>query len=47
MGIINKICEENNVPILFMSMDTNTSKVGFETRVEAFVDMIEMRMKNG
>ena len=43
MGIINKICEENNVPVLFLSMDANTSKVGFETRIEAFLDMIEMR----
>ena len=43
MGIINKICEENDMPVLFMSMDTNTSKVGFETRIEAFLDMIEMR----
>ena len=44
MGIINKICEENNMPVLFLSMDLNTSKVGFETRIEAFLDMIEMRM---
>lgn len=46
MGIINKMCEENNMPVLFMSMDTNTSKVGIETRLEAFYDMIEMRKKN-
>ena len=46
MNIINKMCEENNMPILFMSMDTNTSKVGIETRIEAFYDMIEMRKRN-
>ena len=46
MGIINKICEENDMPVLFMSMDTNTSRVGFETRIEAFLDMIEMRLNN-
>ena len=46
MGIINKMCEENNMPVLFFSMDANTSKVGFETRIEAFLDMIEMRKKN-
>lgn len=45
MSIINKMCEENNMPVLFMSMDTNTSKVGIETRLEAFYDMIEMRKK--
>ena len=47
MGIINKMCEENNMPVLFISMDANTSKVGFETRIEAFLDMIEMRKNNG
>lgn len=46
MGIINKMCEENDMPVLFMSMDANTSNVGFETRLEAFYDMIEMRKKN-
>ena len=46
MGIINKMCEENNMPVLFMSMDANTSSVGFETRLEAFYDMIEMRKRH-
>ena len=46
MSIINKMCEEANIPVLFMSMDTNTSKVGMETRLEAFYDMIEMRKQN-
>lgn len=46
MGIINKMCEESNMPVLFLSMDANTSNVGFETRLEAFYDMIEMRKRN-
>ena len=46
MSVINKMCEENNMPVLFMSMDINTSKVGMETRLEAFYDMIEMRKNN-
>lgn len=46
MGIINKMCEESNVPALLLSMDSNTSNVGFETRIEAFLDMIEMRKRN-
>lgn len=46
MSIINKMCEEANMPVLFMSMDTNTAKVGIETRLEAFYDMIEMRKKS-
>lgn len=46
MGIINKICKENNVPVNFFSFDTNTSEVGIKTRIEAFVDMLEMRKKH-
>lgn len=43
MGIINKICKDYDVPVLFFSFDANTSKVGIQTRLEAFKDMIEMR----
>ena len=46
MGIINKMCEDSSMPVIFLSMDSNTSKVGFETRIEAFLDMIEMRKSN-
>lgn len=46
MPIINKIAKENNVPVIFFSFDTNTSKVGMKTRIEAFVDMLEMRKYN-
>lgn len=46
MGIINKICKEYNMPILFFSFDSNTGIEGIKTRIEAFYDMIEMRKKN-
>lgn len=45
MGIINKVCSDSNVPVMFLSFDSNTSKVGLQTRLEAFKDMIEMRKK--
>ena len=45
MPIINKICNEYDVPVIFFSFDANTSQVGIETRLEAFYDMIEMRRK--
>lgn len=45
MPIINKICDEYDVPIIFFSFDSNTSEVGIKTRLEAFYDMIEMRKK--
>lgn len=46
MPIINKICSEYNMPVLFFSFDSNTSEVGIKTRIEAFYDMIEMRKNN-
>lgn len=45
MPIINKICDEYDVPVIFFSFDSNTSEVGIKTRLEAFYDMIEMRKK--
>lgn len=46
MPIINKICKQYNVPLLFFSFDANTSEVGFQTRIEAFYDMIERKKSN-
>ncbi len=43
MPLIEKVAEEHDVPVLFLSMDMHTSKVGFLTRMEAFCDMLEMR----
>mgnify|MGYP004603694487 FL=1 len=43
MPIINKVCNNYNVPIIYFSFDSNTSEVGIKTRLEAFYDMIEMR----
>lgn len=46
MPVINKVCNDYNVPIIFFSFDSNTSEVGIKTRIEAFYDMIEMRKDN-
>ncbi len=46
MTIINKICKDYKVPIIFLTMDSNTSEVGLVTRIEALIDMIEMRNNN-
>lgn len=43
MPILNKICKEYDVPILYFSFDAATSEVGIQTRIEAFYDMLEMR----
>ena len=46
MPIINKVCKDYDVPVIFFSFDANDSEVGMKTRCEAFYDMIEMRRKN-
>lgn len=46
MNIIDKICKKYDVPVIFLSYDMATSEVGVETRLEAFMDIIEMRHKN-
>lgn len=43
MPIIQKICNDYQIPVLFFSFDLSTSEVGIETRLEAFYDMLEMR----
>ncbi len=43
--VITKMCNENNMPIISMSFDVNTSEVGLKTRLESFYDMLEMRRK--
>jgi len=46
MPIINKVCNDYKVPVIFFSFDSNTSEVGIKTRLEAFKDMLEMRKNN-
>ncbi len=43
MPVIESVASKYQVPILFLSMDMNTSETGFLTRIEAFCDMLEMR----
>lgn len=43
MPIINKICKEYKIPVIFFSFDANTSLVGVKTRIEAFIDMLNMK----
>jgi Uncharacterized protein conserved in bacteria len=45
MSILNKVCHDYNVPIIYFTFDTMTSSTGIDTRLEAFYDMIEMRKK--
>lgn len=41
--IIQKICNEHEMPIIFFSYDVETSDEGIKTRLEAFEDLIKIR----
>ena len=46
MPILSKISNEKDIPMMFLSFDTETSNTGIKTRIEAFVDMLMMRKEN-
>lgn len=41
--ILEKVSEEINLPIIFLTQDTQNGEEGFNTRLEAFNDMLLMR----
>lgn len=41
--IIQKICKEYEMPIIFLSFDVETSSEGIKTRLEAFYDLLNIR----
>lgn len=41
--IIQKICKEYEMPIIFLSFDVETSNEGIKTRLEAFYDLLNIR----
>lgn len=43
LPIIQRVAEENKMPILFFSFDSQTSEEGVRTRLEAFYDLIQFR----
>ncbi|MFZ3101487.1 MAG: 2-hydroxyacyl-CoA dehydratase [Desulfitobacteriaceae bacterium] len=40
-GILPRIQEEYNIPIMTLTVDEHTGQVGVQTRLEAFVDLLE------
>jgi len=45
MPIIQKVCNDYHMPIIFFSFDSATSDTGIKTRLEAFYDMLMERME--
>ncbi len=41
--IINKVCKDYKMPIIYLSFDQQTSEAGIKTRLEAFYDMLKIR----
>ena len=39
-SVLNRICHDDNIPVLSVTIDQHESMTGFETRLEAFLDMI-------
>ena len=44
--IINKVCTDYKMPIIYFSFDSETSETGIKTRLEAFYDMLKSRKDN-
>lgn len=46
-GILTKVSGDYDSPILSLVVDEHSSEVGFQTRLEAFVDLMERRVERG
>lgn len=44
--LVSKSAIEHKIPIMVMTLDEQTGEAGFNTRLEAFLDMIEWRVKD-
>lgn len=43
MPILQKIAKEKDIPVMYLTFDSQTSRTGFLTRIEAFYDMLLMK----
>jgi predicted nucleotide-binding protein (sugar kinase/HSP70/actin superfamily) len=43
MSILPKVSQELDIPVTTFFLDEQTSKAGVETRLEAFIDLLQMR----
>lgn len=46
MPILHKICEDKNIPMMYLTFDSQTSETGIKTRIEAFYDMLKMKKES-
>ena len=45
MPVLANLAQDHQIPVLYLTYDSQTSDVGLMTRLEAFYDMIEMRKR--
>ena len=45
-SVLNRVCRDEDIPVLSVTMDQHDSMTGFETRLEAFLDMIGSARRN-
>ena len=45
MTVLQNVTYDYNIPVLYLSFDTQTSETGIKTRLEAFYDMLTMRKR--
>lgn len=45
-SILPKLGKDYNIPILYLPIDEQTGTAGFDTRIDAFIDLIKMRKES-
>lgn len=46
-SVLEKVSRDLDIPILSLIVDEHTGEAGYQTRLEAFVDLLERRIKSG
>jgi len=46
MTVLQNMAQDHNVPIMYLTFDTETGEAGLHTRLEAFLDMITKKKEN-
>lgn len=46
-SILPQVSREHDIPVLSLVLDEHTGEAGIQTRLEAFVDLLERKRKNG
>ena len=42
-NILTKVSKEENIPVMSLVLDEQTGKAGYQTRIEAFIDLVKRK----